>query len=503
MIENSLASICQYFNKEIKENYADIIINNIEQDSRLVDEHCIFFAKVGHNVDGRDFIQEAIAKGAKAIVVTQEHSLTQEQQQQLSVPVLVLDEGKSMGSFANWFYHYPSADLTIIGVTGTNGKTTCTHIIASLLTSMGYKCGVIGTVGCGFLGNLTKSKNTTLDELLVQKQLRALADDNATHVAMEVSSIGVCEHRIDYVEFNIAAFSNLSRDHLDYHQTMENYAQAKFNFLEKIKDSSNVVINIHDVKGRDFASRLNKAFLVGYVQDKENISVSSGNCLLINKLSYSNEGIVLNLGCNTKKYNCVLPLLGEFNAQNFILALGVMFKLGFDLEEILTHVKNIKPVAGRMELIVKENMPSFVIDYAHTPDGLEKALSACKEHFADSDIYCIIGCGGDRDAGKRPIMAQKACVYADYVIFTDDNPRSEKPQKIIEDMLMGVKNSTDNFTVEHDRHKAIELAFSLAKANDCILVAGKGHEDYQIVKNKTIHFSDRQEVLNILGLNNA
>lgn len=503
MIENSLASICQYFNKAIKESYKDIIINNIEQDSRLIDEHCIFFAKVGHHVDGRDFIEEAIAKGAKAIVVTQEHNLTQEQQKALNVPVLVLDEGKTIGGFANWFYHYPSADLTVIGVTGTNGKTTCTHIIASLLNDLGFKCGVIGTVGCGFLGELTQSKNTTLDEVLVQKQLRAMLDAKATHVAMEVSSIGVCEHRIDYVEFSIGAFSNLSRDHLDYHKTMDNYAKAKLTFLEKIKDTSNVIINMHDARGRDFASTLNKSFLVGFAQDKENTSLSSHNCLIINKLSFVQEGIVLNLEYNAKKYQVTLPLLGEFNAQNFILALGVILKLGFDIEDVLMYVKNIKPVAGRMELIAVQDKASFVVDYAHTPDGVEKALLACKEHFANGDLYCVLGCGGDRDTGKRPIMAQKACVYADFAIFTDDNPRSENPKKIIEDMLMGVKNSTDNFTVEHDRHKAIKLAFSLAKAQDCILVAGKGHEDYQIFKNKTIHFSDRQEVLNILGLKDA
>lgn len=499
-MQRSFKDVCNYLNIPCTYNN-EIVITDIEIDSRKIVKGDLFYAVVGHHVDGRDFILDAKQNGAVGVLLDKANMLTDEQLSSLGdFPVLVIGDGYSIGAFANWFYGYPSYDLKVIGVTGTNGKTTCSHMLAYLLNALGYKCAVMGTVGYGFLPNLEKSANTTLNEIDIQRVLRKLLDDGAQYVAMEVSSIGVCEQRVKFVQFTAGGFSNLTRDHLDYHGTMEEYAKAKLTFLNMINKPNCIAINIHDSKGREFVHNFQQCFVFGYRNDRNLISLTTHPYIVINSLDYHQQGIDINLEHQDATYTVTLPLLGAFNAENYLLATSILCSMGFLLGDIIKVTHNIKAVKGRMECFRTANKPTIVVDYAHTPDGVEQVLKAVKSHFYHGNIYCVIGCGGDRDRGKRSIMAQKACVYSDYTIFTEDNPRSEDPKRIIADMLIGVKNSTDEYEVILDRKEAIEKAFSLAKASDCVVVAGKGHEDYQIFKNKTIHFSDREIACSLLGI---
>ena len=520
---------------------------------------------------------------------------------------LVLPRNKSLSALAGFIYGNPSESVRVIGVTGTNGKSTITHLVAQMLNECGHKCAVFGTLGFGFVGDLQKSANTTIDAITLQQELAHYRDLGADYAVLEVSSIGFCEGRVAGIKFYAGAFSNLTRDHLDYHRTMEEYFASKLSFLRTVPAPRLVVNCQHDV-GRRIAEAIPDCYEVYLEQEEFNKGLN--HALNIKRIKYNPTSLALYLSTGERTaLRADLHLLGYFNAENFAVALGLMQAMSFDYKHVMRIAGKLKPITGRMECFTKTGFPRLIVDYAHTPDGVEQALRAAQSHTESGGrIFVVLGCGGDRDSGKRPLMALKASVYADYAIFTADNPRSEKLDNIIDDMLMAVDQSPlgyreveskkaniarleqeyhatgdvslkalldnakealaeelekdvdvgpkviykgnrsmeefdanryelDSSIVNHayrgtyyaehqnveflplglpepsstqrnvlvipDRYQAIRFALEHARPNDCIVIAGKGHEDYQIFADRTIHFSDREICCELLGITMA
>ncbi|MCR5537301.1 MAG: UDP-N-acetylmuramoyl-L-alanyl-D-glutamate--2,6-diaminopimelate ligase [Succinivibrio sp.] len=478
----------------------DVSLGDLRTDSREVRPQDVFVAIKGVHVNGADYVLKAQEQGASAIVLGQGNTLEPKVSQSLTIPVFKLEKQRTLSSFSSWFYDDPSTKVCVIGVTGTNGKTTITQLIAQWLTLMGKKTGLLGTLGWGFLPNLHKSANTTMDAVSLQRALAELVKEGAAYVVMEVSSIGVCEGRVDDVRFYAGGFTNLTRDHLDYHGDMQHYAEAKERFMSMVPPSS-LCINGDNEEGIKCIHQFQQCCVYSKSRSiAELLSMSQGTSFVeIKKVTYERAGLTIELSTHRGEGVARLKLLGGFNVENFACALSIMLCLNFPLQSLLSYCEQLKPIRGRMECFSAEHKPQIVVDYAHTPDGVQQVLLAAREHHEQGQLWCVLGCGGDRDHGKRPQMAMKASVYADQVILTSDNPRSEDPKAIIDDMLIGVRQA-DNVQVEPDRRKAIELAYHQAKEGDVIVIAGKGHEDYQILKDRTIHFSDREIACELQGV---
>ncbi|MGN1280814.1 MAG: UDP-N-acetylmuramoyl-L-alanyl-D-glutamate--2,6-diaminopimelate ligase [Succinivibrio sp.] len=474
---------------------------DLEVDSRNVKKGDIFIALKGSRVNGLDYAQKAYQAGALAIIYEQGNDPDETLVQSVRIPFIRLSIKKNLGEFCSWFYDNPSKSLSLIGVTGTNGKSTITQLLAQWITgSFSAKCAVLGTLGFGFLPDLEKSSNTTLDAVRLQRTLADLVKKGARYAALEVSSIGVCEGRIDGCNFAAGGFTNLTRDHLDYHKTMENYAKAKLMFLSKLP-SLKAAINLDDEEGERIAENLGNVIAYSCSPDFPSTTASMfySQYVYVKNATYRESGIQLEIESSYGSGRCEISLLGGFNIQNFICALAIMLSLGFNFDQLMQTASSLRPVKGRMECFKKSGLPHIVVDYAHTPDGVEQVLRGVREHHPEGKIWCVLGCGGDRDKGKRPIMAIKASVYADMAVFTSDNPRTEDPGEILKDMAAGVSLASNVVLIE-DRQKAIEYAFSHASQKDCVVIAGKGHEDYQIFKDRTIHFSDREIACSLLGV---
>lgn len=463
-----------------------LTLTDIQLDSRRVGPGSLFVAIRGHQVDGRRFIEQAVAQGATAVVFEEDGEFIPP-----STPVPCIgmrDLPAHLSALAGYFYDQPAQKLDLVGITGTNGKSTTALLVANWRTLLGGKAGVMGTIGNGLFGNLIEAENTTGSAVQVQANLATLQDQGADLVAMEVSSHGLVQHRVAALPFAAAVFTNLSRDHLDYHGTMEAYGAAKEQLLQLV-DESNAVINRDDALG---AKWLEKYPLAVAFSVNGPIEHHSGRQLTAQQLDFNQQGFRAQI--NSSWGNGVLsaPLLGRFNVSNVLAAMGVMLVLGYDFNELLATAPKLQPVTGRMECFGGGDTPLAVVDYAHTPDALEKALQALRVHCT-GQLWCLVGCGGDRDRGKRPMMAAMAEQYADRVILTDDNPRTEEPARIMADMVAGLRDPAA-VQVEHDRVKAIALAIGQASKQDIILVAGKGHEDYQIIGTDKRHYSDRETV---------
>lgn len=463
-----------------------LTLTDIQLDSRRVGPGSLFVAIRGHQVDGRRFIEQAVAQGATAVVFEEDGEFIPP-----STPVPCIgmrDLPAHLSALAGYFYDQPAQKLDLVGITGTNGKSTTALLVANWRTLLGGKAGVMGTIGNGLFGNLIEAENTTGSAVQVQANLAALQAQGADLVAMEVSSHGLVQHRVAALPFAAAVFTNLSRDHLDYHGTMEAYGAAKEQLLQLV-DESNAVINRDDELGAKWLEKYPAA--VAFSADGP-IEHHSGRQLTAQQLDFHQQGFRAQI--NSSWGNGVLsaPLLGRFNVSNVLAAMGVMLVLGYDFHELLATASKLQPVTGRMECFGGGDTPLAVVDYAHTPDALEKALQALRVHCT-GQLWCLIGCGGDRDRGKRPMMAAMAEQYADRVILTDDNPRTEEPARIMADMVAGLRDPAA-VQVEHDRVKAIVLAIGQASKQDIILVAGKGHEDYQIIGTDKRHYSDRETV---------
>ena len=472
---------------------------HITLDSRQVRAGSLFVAVKGHALDGRQFIEGAIRSGANAVLADADE---QHPHGKLAVcgqaPVLYLDDlASKLSELAGRFYGAEQREMKLFGITGTNGKTTISQIIAQWAELLGTTSAVMGTTGNGLLHDLKPALNTTGSAIEIQQTLSELEQQHAQLAALEISSHGLVQGRIKALSFAVGIFTNLSRDHLDYHGDMANYALAK-KMLFTHHDCQAAVINADDGVGQAWLSDMPEAVAVAI--DKQNITQHTGQKLWAESVRYSEQGIELAIDSSWGKAQFVAPLIGAFNASNVLLAIAALLVNGYSLEGLVSTAPKLTAVIGRMELFQASNTnkpkAKIVVDYAHTPDALEKALSALQVH-CQGKLWCIVGCGGDRDTGKRPMMAEIAERLSDEVIFTDDNPRSENPELIIKDMLTGVQNK-EVVRVEHNRFKACQLALSEAHPNDIILLAGKGHEDYQVLATETIHYSDRESALQLL-----
>lgn len=474
----------------------DCAITGVSIDSRKVEHGDLFIAYPGFAVDGRKYIQDAIKKGARAILLEGEGEAVACNE---NVTLITLPQVRAkVGLIAAKFYGYPARQLTVIGVTGTSGKTSCAHFIASALTSLGKKCGFIGTIGAGFIGELQPLLNTSPDPITLQKCLFDFLQNGAEAVAMEVSSIGLVQDRMQGIEFTIAIFTNLSRDHLDYHVDMESYGAAK-KILFHWPKLKHAVINLDDQFGKKLLAELPKK-LPCIAYSLENQEQTKYPIITASQIKLGLHGIKALVNSPWGSGNLKSELLGRFNVSNLLVVLSVLGILEIPFELALQTIGKLKTVAGRVQTLGGGKKPLVVIDYAHKPDALEQVLITLREHCSGK-LWCVFGCGGDRDRGKRPIMGQIAERYSDHVIITNDNPRTENPEEIIKEILQGLLCPWAA-EVEFDRRAAIAHAINCASANDIILIAGKGHEDYQIIGKEKTHFSDYEEAERQLGMKN-
>lgn len=473
-------------------------IQRLVLDSRIVQPGDLFIAVPGHHSDGRKFIDAAIAGGATAV-------LWQSEQQTMpipinwrstpgrqDVPVIAVNNLKDkVGVLADRFYQQPSKSMYTVGVTGTNGKTSCTQFIAQAMMPFS-KCGVIGTMGWGLPAELQASNHTTPDAITCHAWLADMRDAGAAAVAMEVSSHALDQGRVSGIHFDCAVFTNLSHEHLDYHGDMQSYAAAKAR-LFKWDDLGECIINTDDAFGRELVEQIRDSKqIVTYGLD-----LTAGlPDIYADAITFHQKGIsaTIHAGTNTGVLNS--QLYGRFNIHNLLATLGVLLHAGVDFAQAIQRLASIESITGRMQVLRKQGHPAVIIDYAHTPDALQQALQALKAH-SFGEIWCVFGCGGDRDRAKRPAMGAIAEQLASHVILTNDNPRHEAPGKIIEDIQAGMSNARQAI-VEPDRAKAIAYALEHAGPADVILVAGKGHETYQQVGDSKLPFSDQLVVQQVL-----
>jgi len=463
----------------------DRSVTGLSLDSRQVQIGHVFFACQGTQIHGEIYIPIALKNGAIAIL--REASKPAIKQLNNGIPCIdIPDLTQKIGDIAARFYNNPSQNLNIIGVTGTNGKTSITHFIAQILEKT-TSCGIIGTLGYGIYGNLQTGMRTTPDAIRVQSLLTDLYTKNVRHLTMEVSSHALVQGRVNSVQFDTAVFTNLSRDHLDYHKTMAAYGESK-KLLFSMPYLKTAVINIDDNFGRTILADLPKTVqAITY-------SLKKGSDVYANNITYDEHGYQCTVHTPWGNGQLTIPLFGEFNISNILATLIVLLNKGLDFKTVITQIAQIRSVAGRMERFYGKNQTTAIVDYAHTPDALEKTLATLRKHCVGK-LYCVFGCGGDRDKGKRPLMGEIAQRFADYVIVTDDNPRHESSSLIIQDILSGCPNPTE---VIPQREQAISWALKQANPKDIVLIAGKGHEDYQEIGDQRFHFSDREIVVNLL-----
>jgi UDP-N-acetylmuramoyl-L-alanyl-D-glutamate--2,6-diaminopimelate ligase len=449
----------------------------IEYDSRKIKRGGIFAALEGFNVDGHEFIDTAVGKGAAMIIVSKDVEIKNSDVTYIKVENL----RSKLGIIASNFYDWPQRKMKIIGVTGTNGKTTTTYIIETIIGN----CSRIGTIDYKIGDAVFPAPNTTPESLDIVKMCAKSLEVGIDKLVMEVSSHALELGRVDMLEFDTAVFTNLTQDHLDFHKTMENYFLAKSKLFEKVKKGNKSVINVDDKWGAELYEK-NSSKSISY-------SLDTGN-LTGRIVEYTNHDMVIDVVYKGDKYTFTTELMGKFNLYNILGAIGGALALGMEFEEIILNIKNAKKVPGRFETVNEKQDYMVVVDYAHTDDGLINILQALKE-LRKGKIVTIFGAGGDRDKTKRPKMAKAAAKYSDYIIVTSDNPRTEDPVKIIEDVVTGLKEiefPNERYDVIEDREAAIAKAILFANKDDIILIAGKGHEDYQIIGKEKYHFDDRE-----------
>ena len=466
----------------------------LHSDSRKIQPNDVFIACQGEYVDGRNYIQSAIEKGASFVFWDDDGKF--QWNENWRVPNQpITDLRRRAGILANAVYGNVSGSLNIFGVTGTNGKTSITQWLAQAIDILEQKksCAIIGTVGNGFFNELRETTHTTPDPVSVQTLLRQFKQLGAKHIAMEVSSHGLDQFRVNGVPFRTAIFTNLTRDHLDYHHSMAEYGAVKSRLFHW-QGLQNAIINSDDEFGTKLIDELTQKYLGSL--DVYSYGFNANADIQIIDFVVNTQGMKIELKTPWGKGAAQTRLLGRFNAQNFAATLGALCASGFEFQAALKALAQICPATGRMDCIINKNKPLVVVDYAHTPDALEKALTTLREiQLPDSELWCVFGCGGNRDTGKRPLMGAVAQKFADKVVITSDNPRNEEPNAIIAEILPAVTNPA---LVEADRKIAIEQAIRQAKPSDIILIAGKGHETYQEIQGVKHHFLDFEVAENIL-----
>jgi UDP-N-acetylmuramoyl-L-alanyl-D-glutamate--2,6-diaminopimelate ligase len=475
----------------------NVHVTSITLDSRKVTSGTLFVAVKGLVTHGLAYAEAAEKQGAAAIIWETDESITT--LPDVKIPLIeITDLHANLGVIADRFYGSPSQKLCVIGITGTDGKTTVSHFIAQALNGMGKKCGVIGTLGIGIPGELQEATHTTPDVLSVHRILHEQQQQGITHVAMEVSSHALDQGRVNNVKFDVAVLTNLTRDHLDYHGTVEAYAAAKRK-LFFWPDLKGVVLNLDDQFGQSLAKELlvNPPRVQGYAIGK--LDDYPDDTIVAIDADFSHEGMQVKVATEKGNNSFKTHVLGAFNLSNSLAALGAMVMAGINCDDAVAALEHVNTVPGRMERV--QGGPAeilVVVDYAHTPGALEQLLLAVRKHTKNR-IICLFGCGGDRDKGKRPLMGQVAEIYADKIIVTDDNPRTEDPKQIVINILKGFGHpDTDDIQVEHDRAKAIRMAIEMAEPGDAVVIAGKGHETEQIFTDHTVHFDDREQASKVL-----
>lgn len=469
-------------------------ITGICNDSRHVKPGNLFLACIGAQYDGREYINDAIAQGAVAVLAeadtTSATAITIHENSGKIIPLFnIKNLNYFVGQIASRFYENPSLDMVMIGITGTNGKTSCSQFIARCLQAAGLPCGVIGTLGSGFPDHLQTNLLTTPDAVELQAQLAKLKQQNAKAVAMEVSSHSLAQQRVNGIKFDIAIFTNLTRDHLDYHGDMQHYLQAK-QLLFKTPSLRYAIINLDDPYAQEFIKIIPaNVAIYGYTTQAATANIPVVRAI---DMKLQPQGFSANIA--TPWGNGVLQskLLGRFNLSNLLAVIAALSLLEIPFEKSLQFITELPTVPGRMQVFGGQKQPTVIVDYAHTPDALQQALTALREH-CKGKLWCVFGCGGDRDRGKRALMAQVAERFSDQVIVTEDNPRTENSQQIIADIVQGLLCPWAAEIIA-DRHDAIAYAVQHAQTEDMILIAGKGHEPYQIIGTEKLPFSDAHEV---------
>lgn len=480
----------------------DCLVQGIALDSRLVKSGYLFLACCGDKTDGRLHIQDAIDNGAIAVLcenpVPEFTKVPDSSSDAKRIPIFgVIQLKEKVGLIAATFYDDPTAELEIIGVTGTNGKTSCTHFIANSLNECGFKCGVIGTLGVGIPPALQTTINTTPDPISLQRELANFKFQGVKAVAMEVSSHSLVQQRVAGINFNIAVFTNLTHEHLDYHGDMENYGWAK-KMLFMRPELQYAVINVDDAFGRSLLREI-PPHVKTYAFTMQNTEVADVPTVRAIDVQPHADGINAKIISPWGTGMLHSGLLGKFNLSNLLAVFTVLQIMGIDMQVALNSCGLLQNVTGRMHRFKgNAGRPLVVVDYAHTPDALQQALLALREHCSGA-LWCVFGCGGDRDRSKRSVMGQIAERYSDHIVLTNDNPRMEDPQQIIADIMQGLLCPWAA-EVEQDREVAIAHAVDCAGANDIVLVAGKGHEDYQIIGNEKLVISDINAVKTILSI---
>ena len=468
----------------LSSNLEDFEVGGVSCNSKQVSNNFIFVAIKGTHIDGHEFIQEAIDKGAKAVIVQNSTNSKRLKNLKRASLIVVKDTRKSIANLAAKFYGNPSSKIKVVGVTGTNGKTTITYLIEALLKEAGFLPAVIGTVNYRFKDKITPSQNTTPGPVELQSLLADMVKDNISHAIMEVSSHALSQERTKAIDFHSAIFTNLSQDHLDYHRTLEDYFQAKAKLFKDLHQGSFAVINNDDKCCRRLKELIQGPEIITYAIDNEADITACDIKLDISHTEFILRAIKREIGFKVR-------LLGRHNIYNILASFAWAFKEGLDETLVKSALERFSFIPGRLERINCRRDFSVFVDYAHTEDALTNAIGALRQIYSKK-IIVVFGCGGERDKTKRPKMGRAASELADYVIITSDNPRSEDPQKIIEDIRKGIRKN--NYCIIANRKDAIRKSLSMALAGDIVLIAGKGHETYQILKDKTIHFDDREAV---------
>ncbi len=477
------------------EQCRDITINALVQDNRKARSGNLFIAHQGFNTHGLLYAQDAVAKGVEVVLWDGDLENRNEILDSISNKVLCIhceNLKDKVGPIASRYYEQPSLSMNTIGVTGTDGKTSVAHFLAQCLDAHDVHCGVLGTLGNGFINDLHPTGLTTVDALHVQKTLADIHQAGAKHVVMEVSSHGLDQGRVNGVAFTTAVFTNMAKDHLDYHGTLDNYAAAKKR-LFCTPGLGTAVINLDDAYGRELAKEVSEHVCVWGYSLEEDISAYQGYAdYFVHALAIKPFERGCHLSVSTPKGDAEfdIPLVGRFNVANSLAVLSTLLVSHLSFDDAVKSLAGVRPVDGRVEIISEEDKPVVVVDYAHTEQGLEAVCQSVRDHFK-GDVWCVFGCGGDRDRSKRALMAKVAEKYADKIIVTTDNPRHEDPQEIINEVMSGF-SSLENVEAVLDRRQAIDIAITNAQPEDVVLLAGKGHETSQIVGDVHIAFDDRR-----------
>ena len=466
---------------DVKNAYSDVDVLDVTQDSRLVKEGSLFVCIRGAAFDGHNVAAEMLEKGAAAIVVERDLGLDKQ---------IIVDNSRAVYSpICSNFFNNPADKLKLIGLTGTNGKTTTTFLIKQILENVGKKVGLIGTVQNMIGDKIYPAKFTTPDPYELQKLFAMMVDAGCEYCVMEVSSQALAQGRVNGLRFALAAFTNLTQDHLDYHKTWENYFNSKRILFE---NADIAVTNADDEHGMKIIEDLDFDKIVTYAVNTNDASYVAKN------VSFKPSGVEYELvGDSIGRCNCPIP--GRFSVYNSLCAASCALSLGIDFSDVLDAISKSNGVKGRIEVVPNGGRDfTIIIDYAHSPDGLENIITSLQE-IAKGRVVTLFGCGGDRDKTKRPKMGKIVAELSDYCIVTSDNPRSENPADIIKDILVGMEGINTPYTVIENRKEAIAYAIKNAQKDDIILLAGKGHETYQILPTGTIHFDEREAVAEILS----